>query len=573
MLFSRFDHHPASHRLREPVEHANAFTATSRRAWLSGRTAGRVEAAIQSGGRLGPQLAEELVEALHAWGRDGGAERVSLWSQGLVRGGVDVQRELTSADLTGELQPAGRVYWDASLAPFIVTQPDGPMVRVPVVRASADGEALDGKLPLLRSVSALAAASGDALALLGHEDPGYVLPVVRLARTFVLRDEPQPGLAPGSPQAIEECVQACLENVERELAGIEVVAALTRHGDRHTLELTPAPAAVAGDRLQIALDVLTAGARLHGLECLVEPVARDTWSLWAVDGTNLLDTTDPLRFWLFRSALQTALDTHGDLLRALACGGFALGVQAEAALQQLARHGSPDTTAAALPGDVLEAGALTPLALTILHTSIAGALTDLTRSLRPWLAAGEEREPAVHEVVAHAARGHLQRSIDPARPIDATVAPEVFNSLLSEPAVVLFAEHGVLSWRELAARRDALIDDYAATLEGAADAAVRAVHTLVLPAVLRRRAQLEDPAALGRLDRVLEQLQALARVTNAVVAAAAPAGLARARDLGDDVLPLLADLRVVASHLGLREAVDALREPMMLLARGSRTGR
>ena len=411
--------------------------------------------------------------------------------------------------------------------------------------ASDAGEALDHRLPLMRSEDALAAAAARALRVLDDVSAHRVQPTVALTRGFELADQ-----GPRSPRTRADRASACVIAAERELDRIG--AGVRIGGDE--LTVLPSSAGIASDRLAVALEVLRDVAPRYGFQVRERSAGPDAWSLMAGPHTNLLAPgTGPrahLRFTFFAAAVVRAFATHPELV-----GELDLGSDLSAVLSALARGelfaGSDEEHLAGAPrlpriagrhtdygftGGGFALGELDPFTATVVNTIVAGALTEQTRALEAWMAAGEDREPAVREVVADAFRRHCHTVATRDQVSDD-------GALRSDATVRLFAEQSVLSARELAVRD-------AARLQAEARAAVERARAYVAPAAILRRARLSPPRGpeAGRraaeIDDALRTVQAASRALDAVVA-----GAARAEDLCTDVPPLLDDLRAAARRL------------------------
>ncbi len=328
------------------------------------------------------------------------------------------------------------------------------MLCLPSVLASDAGDALDHRLPLMRSEDALAAAAARALRVLDDVSAHRVQPTVALTRGFDLDDQD-----PWSPRTRADRVSACLIAAEREL---DRIGAGVRIGGGE-LTVLPCPAGIASDRLVVALELLRDVAPRYGFKLRDRSAGSDAWSLMAGPHTNLLapgaGPRAHLRFTFFAAAVVRAFATYPDLV-----GSLDLGPDLSTVLSALARGvvfaGSDEEHAAGAPrlprvagrhtdygftGAGFALGPLDPFTATVVNTIVTGALTEQTRAVEAWTAAGEDREPAVREVVADAFRRHCH-----------TVATRdqvgEDTALRAEATVRVFAEQSVLSARELAVR-------------------------------------------------------------------------------------------------------------------------
>ncbi|MDA0141453.1 glutamine synthetase III [Solirubrobacter deserti] len=521
--------------IAEPASYA--FTTAAQREWLTPRGFSLLQSAIVDGHGLGEDLAHEVARALRGWAASRGATQVAFRVHALAGEPAEYRLELprlTGQDLVGgaHATPArGRLTWDPASAAFIRVDGRGATLCLPSVLASADGEALDHRLPLMRSEDALAAVAARALRLLGGGARERVLPTVALSRAFELVDA-----QPGEPRGVAERVSGCMIEAERAL---DRVAAGVRIGGQ-VLTVLPAATGLAADRLTLALEVLADVAPRYGLTLRAGAAGPDAWSLMAGAHGNLLAPGSTprahLRFAFFAAAVVRAFAAHPGLV-----GRLDLGPDLDAVLAALARGelfagsdeergcGAPPlprvagrATAYGFSGAGFALGALDPFTSTVVNTIVADAIIEQVRSVQAWLTAGEDFEPAVREVIADAYRRHRHAG----------------RTLVPDTATRVFAEHSVMSARELEARR-------AARLRDEAREAVERARAYVAPAAILRRARLSPPRTreasrqAAEIDEALRTVQAASRALDAIVAA------------GDTsaVPPLLADLRAAAQRL------------------------
>ena len=83
----------------------------------------------------------------------------------------------------------GYTAWDPTSPAFILENPNGVLLGIPTAFASWTGEALDGKIPLLRSMDALSRSAIKALRLLGDEQSKRVFTTVGPEQEYFLIDE------------------------------------------------------------------------------------------------------------------------------------------------------------------------------------------------------------------------------------------------------------------------------------------------------------------------------------------------------------------------------------------------
>ena len=77
----------------------------------------------------------------------------------------------------------GYTAWDPTSPAFILENPNGALLCIPTAFASWTGEALDDKIPLLRSMDALSRSAIRALRLLGDDEAARVFTTVGPSRS------------------------------------------------------------------------------------------------------------------------------------------------------------------------------------------------------------------------------------------------------------------------------------------------------------------------------------------------------------------------------------------------------
>ncbi|MDQ5831836.1 MAG: glutamine synthetase III, partial [Actinomycetota bacterium] len=252
----------------------------------------------------------------------------------------------------------GYTAWDPTSPAFILENPNGALLCIPTAFASWTGEALDAKIPLLRSMDALSRSAIRALRLMGDEAAGRVFTTVGPEQEYFLIDEQfyfeRPDLIntgrtlfgakpPKGHElddhyfgSIPERVLACMMDTELELAKLGVPVK-TRHNEVAPAQYEIAPvfenSNVGSDHQQLTMQVMQRVARKYGLVCLLheKPFAgvngsgkHNNWSMGTDTGHNLLDPgatpAENISFLFFCAAVIKAVDKHQGLLRASVAG-------------------------------------------------------------------------------------------------------------------------------------------------------------------------------------------------------------------------------------------------------------
>ncbi len=338
-------------------------------------------ATIEKGEPLSPEIADTVALAMKEWAIEKGATHFTHWFQPLTgmtaekhesfitpnRGGGAIAvfsgRDLIqgepdassfpSGGLRATFEARGYTAWDPTSPAFIMENPNGAYLAIPTAFASWTGEALDHKIPLLRSMHALDKQARRVLRLFGVRNVHKVYPTVGSEQEYFLIDEEfyyrRPdlvtcgrtlfGARPPRGQEMEdhyfgsipERVLAFMLEVEKELYKLGVPVK-TRHNEVAPSQYEIAPlfenANLAADHQQLIMQTLKNVARRYGLVCLLheKPFAgvngsgkHNNWSMSTDTGMNLLDPGDNphdnMQFLFFCAAVLRAVHKHQDLLR------------------------------------------------------------------------------------------------------------------------------------------------------------------------------------------------------------------------------------------------------------------
>ncbi len=363
---------------------ANVFSPTVQQDRLSKATYKRLQSTLASGEALDPSLADEIATAMKEWAlergathythmfqpltgltaekhdsffepaRDGsGAALAGFSGKELIQGEPDAS-SFPTGGIRATFEARGYTAWDPTSPAFILENPNGALLCIPTAFASWTGEALDAKIPLLRSMDALSRSAVRALRLLGDSDSQRVFTTVGPEQEYFLIDEQyyyeRPDLVttgrtlfgaqpPKGHElddhyfgSIPERVLAYMMETERELVKLGVPVK-TRHNEVAPGQYELAPvfenSNVGSDHQQLTMQVMQNVARRYGLVCLLheKPFAgvngsgkHNNWSMGTDGGTNLMDPGDTpaenTSFLFFCAAVIQAVNKHQGLLRA-----------------------------------------------------------------------------------------------------------------------------------------------------------------------------------------------------------------------------------------------------------------
>jgi glutamine synthetase len=360
----------------------NVFDVSEQKERLSGDAFEKLQAAIAGGDSLDAELADAVAEAMMAWALENGATHYTHMFQPLTgstaekhdsffepSGGGKMLAGFSGKELiqgepdassfpTGGLRATfearGYTAWDPTSPAFILENPNGTLLGIPTAFASWTGEALDGKIPLLRSMDALSRSAIKALRLLGDEQSQHVFTTVGPEQEYFLIDEQyffeRPDLIstgrtlfgakpPKGHElddhyfgSIPERVLAFMMESELEMKKLGIPVK-TRHNEVAPAQYEIAPmfenSNVGSDHQQLLMQTLESVARRYGLVCLLheKPFAgvngsgkHNNWSMGTDAGSNLLNPGDSpednIHFLFFCTAVIQAVNKHQGLLRA-----------------------------------------------------------------------------------------------------------------------------------------------------------------------------------------------------------------------------------------------------------------
>jgi glutamine synthetase len=336
---------------------------------------------IKKGERLSPEIAHVVAQAMKEWAIERGATHFTHWFQPmtgataekhdafitwdeqgtviesfsgsqLVQGEPDAS-SFPSGGLRTTFEARGYTAWDPVSPAFIVEGPRGKTLCIPTAFIGYHGEALDHKVPLLRSMEYVGNKARDALPWFGlasstvvpqcgPEQEYFVVDAQLFRRRpdLLFANRTLQGAKPPKGQELEDHyfgsiktrVLGFMQDLEVELFKLGIPAK-TRHNEVAPNQFEIAPiyeqASVASDHNQILMEMMRSVGERHGLSVLLheKPFAgingsgkHNNWSLATEDGHNLFDPGSTpeanLQFLYFLAATLKAIHAHGGLLRA-----------------------------------------------------------------------------------------------------------------------------------------------------------------------------------------------------------------------------------------------------------------
>jgi glutamine synthetase len=361
---------------------ANVFSPAVQKDRLPKDVYEKLQRTLENGEALDTTLADAVADAMKDWALEKGATHYTHWFQPLT--GLTAEKHDSFFDPQGDgtaiarfsgkeliqgepdassfptggiratFEARGYTAWDPTSPAFILENPNGALLCIPTAFASWTGEALDQKIPLLRSMDGLSKAAVRALRALGDTESERVFTTVGPEQEYFLIDEQffyeRPdlvttgrtlfGAKPPKGHELDDHyfgsmpdrILACLLETERELQKLGVPVK-TRHNEVAPNQYEIAPvfenSNVGTDHQQLTMQMMQTVARKYGLVCLLheKPFAgvngsgkHNNWSMSTDTGHNLLEPgdtpADNTSFLFFCAAVIQAVNKHQGLLRA-----------------------------------------------------------------------------------------------------------------------------------------------------------------------------------------------------------------------------------------------------------------
>ena len=369
------------HKSTDEIFGEYVFTLEEMRKRLPKDVYKNLERIIHSGGRLDPAMADSVAAAMKEWAMAKGATHYTHWFQPmtgttaekhdaflspvgdgkaisdfsgkmLISGEPDAS-SFPSGGIRSTFEARGYTAWDPSVPVFVIPGPYSATLHIPTFFYSYSGEALDRKIPLIRSIAALSKQALRILRLFGNTTATSVHAQVGPEQEYFLVDKNLAALRPdlllcgrtllGAPSpkgqeledhyfgAIPSRVQSFMEDVENELIRLGIPAK-TRHNEVAPGQFELAPvyedANMACDHNMLTMNMMLHMAAKHGFVCLLheKPFAgvngsgkHNNWSMSDNEGHNLLNPgstpRDNAQFLVFLAAVLRAVHKHSVALR------------------------------------------------------------------------------------------------------------------------------------------------------------------------------------------------------------------------------------------------------------------
>lgn len=362
---------------------ANLFNDKARKEYLSSDAYNALKDAIDEHKELSPTYANEVAKGMLEWALSKGATHYTHWFQPLnglsaekhdafigkpnpdgsvsydfkgnelIKGEPDAS-SFPSGGLRATFEARGYTAWDASSPAFVLDDDeDGAVLYIPTAFCSYNGEALDGKTPLLRSEEYLSESALRVLRAFGDNETKRVYSYAGAEQEYFLVEREEylkrkdlvytgrtlfGASAPKGQELddhyfgpIREKISSYMKEVNDTLWKLGIPAK-TEHNEvaqsQHELACIYAPSSLAADQNQLVMRLLKRIAKHHGMICLLaeKPFEgingsgkHNNWSIGTDRGVNLLspgkDPENNLMFLIFLTAIIRGVDSHADLLR------------------------------------------------------------------------------------------------------------------------------------------------------------------------------------------------------------------------------------------------------------------
>ncbi|MCI2045821.1 MAG: glutamine synthetase III [Sphaerochaeta sp.] len=359
----------------------DCFTEPEMARFLSETTIRQLKEVQRGRGELTPELADHVAGAMKEWALKKGATHYCHWFQPLtgltaekhdsfitptrsgkvllefsgkelIRGESDAS-SFPNGGLRTTFEARGYTAWDTSSPAFIKETGGQRILYIPTAFFSYNGEALDKKVPLLRSTAALEKQTLRVLRLLGkpakritvnigpeqeyflvNKDSYDQRPDLRLTGRTVLGSFAAKGqeLDDHYYGQINDKVGNFMAELDHVLWKLGI-SSKTQHMEaapnQFEIAVVYDAANIATDHNQVLMEVLQSVALRHGMVALLheKPFSgvngsgkHDNWSLSTDDGTNLLSpgskSEENILFLLMITSFLKAVDEYAPLIRA-----------------------------------------------------------------------------------------------------------------------------------------------------------------------------------------------------------------------------------------------------------------
>ncbi len=477
----------------------------------------------------------------------------------LVQGEPDAS-SFPSGGIRATFEARGYTAWDVTSPIFLQVEPNGVTLTIPTAYVSFTGEALDHKIPLLRSQAALGKQALRILRWFGNSTVSQVFTNIGPEQEYFLVDrrlaEQRPDLlltgrtlfGAASPKGqeledqyfgpIRERILAFMMDLDRELWRLGIPAK-TRHNEvaPGQFEMAPVyePTSVGSDHNMIVMSSMRRIAQQHGLMLLIheKPFAgingsgkHNNWSMATDEGENLLDPgNDPhanAQFLAFLAAVIRAVSSSAPIY----WPQTVLNTAVADSLEQLA-----DALEKLKPAD---------------FEGLTKILSGIVKANKQVIFGGNNYSEEWHAEAARRGLPNNRSTVD------------ALPSLATDKAKTIFSKFGVLSERELASRVDINWERYVKVQDIEANCAREIASTMILPATAQYLGVLNSAPSSRGINSICERVSGLADSLVDAIAA-----LEHAQHSAHEAKSVPAEAKafstkVIPAQEALREVVDEL---------------
>ncbi|MGV9857669.1 glutamine synthetase III family protein [Gordonia sp. NPDC003425] len=509
----------------------------------------------------------------------------------LLQGEPDAS-SFPNGGLRGTFEARGYTGWDVTSPAYILENPNGNTLCIPTIFISWTGEALDKKVPLLRSQQAMSKQAMRVLRLF-HDDVDTVVSYAGPEQEYFLIDRhfyfARPdlmtanrtlfGAKPSKGQefddhyfgAIPDRVLAFMCELDRELFKL-AIPAKTRHNEVAPGQFELAPvferSNLAADHQQLMMTTVKKVAERYGLVALLheKPFAgvngsgkHVNFSMGNNNQGNLLNPGDTphenVQFLVFCAAIIRGVDKFSGLLRASVASAsndhrlganeappaiisIFLGDQLSDIFDQIAKGGAKESKASGvielgvdtlppLKADAGDRNRTSPFAFTgnrfefrapgsnqsiadpmvAINAMLADSLDYVATYLEKKVADGTDLNDAVQSLLAEIITEHGRVVFNGNGYSDEWQEEAASRGLLNLRTTVdalaqydvpenkeVLSKYGILSERELEARKDVILEQYSLALLVEAKETLEVAKTMILPAATRYLGELASTA-------------------------------------------------------------------------------
>ncbi len=359
---------------------SNVFTARAQREYLSDEAYKSLINSAKNGTKIERRLADQVAAGMKAWAEERGVTHFTHWFQPLTGttaekhdsfftlkadgtaielfdGDALIQQEpdassFPNGGIRATFEARGYTAWDPSSPAFIMEAGSGKTLCIPTIFIAYNGESLDYKAPLLKSIASLDKAAVDVChyfdknvskvtATLGWEQEYFVIDetLANARPDLTMCGRALVGHSPAKGQQLEdhyfgsipERVFAFMQDFEQEAYKLGIPLR-TRHNEVAPCQFECAPifeeVNIAVDHNTLLMDVMAKVAKRHKLRALLheKPFAgvngsgkHNNWSLATDTGVNLLSPGKTprtnLMFLTFFVNTIKAVHDYADLMR------------------------------------------------------------------------------------------------------------------------------------------------------------------------------------------------------------------------------------------------------------------